>query len=100
MRPCSARIARMDLTLSRSLFRRVLEVLVQDPKRRAALAHALRHFGIALEAGEVDARCAGYLDKIALAAYRITDEDVSALRAAGVDEDAIYDVTVTAAFGA
>lgn len=33
-------------------------------------------------------------------AYKITDEDVAALRAAGLSEDEVYDLAVTAALGA
>ena len=33
-------------------------------------------------------------------AWKITDEDVAALRAAGFDEDAIFEVTIAAATGA
>jgi alkylhydroperoxidase family enzyme len=43
---------------------------------------------------------AGYIDKVRRHAYRVTDEDVAALRAAGYSEEAIYDLTVAAAAGA
>ena len=41
-----------------------------------------------------------YVDKVARCAYRITDEDVAALRSAGHSEDAIFEITVSAALGA
>jgi len=41
-----------------------------------------------------------YLEKVRLHAYRITDEDVAALKAAGLDDDAIFHATTHAAFGA
>lgn len=41
-----------------------------------------------------------YLQKLALYAYKITDEDIDALRAAGYEDEAIYEITVTGAFGA
>ncbi len=41
-----------------------------------------------------------YVDKIALHAYRVTDADIEALRAAGYSEDVIFEMTVSAALGA
>jgi hypothetical protein len=41
-----------------------------------------------------------YVDDVALQAYRITDEDVEALRRAGYSEDAVYEISVSAAVGA
>lgn len=38
-----------------------------------------------------------YLEKVRLHAYRITDADVEALRAAGLSEDEIFEHTVAAA---
>jgi len=38
-----------------------------------------------------------YLDKVRRSAYRITDEDVAGLRAAGFSEDEIFEETVSAA---
>ena len=40
-----------------------------------------------------------YLDKVRLAAYRIVDRDIDALREAGLTEDAIFELTVAAALG-
>lgn len=42
----------------------------------------------------------GYLDKVRRQAHRITDEDVAALRGAGLSEDAIFELTAAAAVGA
>src|SRR4051794_16829627 len=41
-----------------------------------------------------------YVQKVALHAYRVTDEDVTALKAAGYTEDQIFEVTAAAALGA
>ena len=41
-----------------------------------------------------------YLDKVAHRAWTVTDEDVEALRRAGLSEDQIFEATVTAAVGA
>jgi len=42
----------------------------------------------------------GYVDKVARHAYRVTDEDVVSLRAAGYSEDQIFEATVSCALGA
>ncbi len=41
-----------------------------------------------------------YIKKIALHAYKTTDEDIEALRKAGYSEDAIFEITLSAALGA
>ena len=41
-----------------------------------------------------------YLTKVREHSYRVSDEDFAALRAAGVSEDAIFELTVAAAVGA
>jgi alkylhydroperoxidase family enzyme len=38
-----------------------------------------------------------YLEKVHQHAYRVTDEDVAALKSAGISEDAIFEQTVAAA---
>ena len=43
---------------------------------------------------------AAYVGKVRDASYRITDLDVSALKAAGCTEEEIFEVTVAAATGA
>jgi alkylhydroperoxidase family enzyme len=39
------------------------------------------------------------IDKVAHHAYRVTDEDVAAVRAAGLSEDQIFEIVVCAAIG-
>jgi len=74
--------------------------------RRAALARAARLGGRGDPAGEGEARdgvpaaLAGYVDKVALHAYNVTDGDVAALQRAGNSDDALFEVTVAAALGA
>lgn len=52
-------------------------------------------------AGRCDDRAvAAYLDLVRKHAYRVTDEDVEDLRAGGLDDDAIFELTVAAALGA
>lgn len=41
-----------------------------------------------------------YLTKVALHSYRVTDADISQLKAAGFSEDELYELTICAAFGA
>jgi alkylhydroperoxidase family enzyme len=50
--------------------------------------------------GEVPAALERYVDTVATRAYEITDADVARLRQAGYSEDAIFEVTVSAALGA
>jgi hypothetical protein len=42
----------------------------------------------------------GYVEKVAMHAYRITDDDVAALQRAGHGEDVIFELTAAAALGA
>lgn len=51
-------------------------------------------------AGGVPPDLKEHVDKIALHAYTITDEDVAALKAAGYSEDAIFEISIAAALGA
>lgn len=50
--------------------------------------------------GEVPPELAVYVKKVALHAYKVTDEDIEALRKAGISEDAIFEITLSAALGA
>jgi alkylhydroperoxidase family enzyme len=43
---------------------------------------------------------AAYVDKVALHAYKVTDADIEALKRAGYSEDAIFEITVSAAVAA
>jgi hypothetical protein len=71
--------------------------------RRAALARAAR-LGGRREPRErpdgVPAPLAGYVDQVALGAYRVSDADLDALQDAGSSQDAIFEITVAAALGA
>lgn len=49
---------------------------------------------------QVPSELATYVKKVALYAYKTTDEDVEALRKAGYDEDAIFEISLSAALGA
>ena len=63
-----------------------------EPKTRWAIFHRR------LE--DVPAALAGYVAKVRDEAWKITDEDVAALRGAGYSEDAIFEATASAALGA
>jgi hypothetical protein len=68
----------------------------------------LRHVGtldtrvrVALAAGrEIPEPLAVYVEKVARYAYRVTDDDVRALLAAGYSEDQIFEATLSVALGA
>jgi len=65
---------------------------------QAATSGKARHAAYA--GGTDDPAVAHYLDVVRRHAYRITDEDVERLRDAGLDDDAIFELTVAAALGA
>ncbi len=50
-------------------------------------------------AGDSPRAMSQYLEKVRNASYRVTDEDVDALRRAGLGEDEIFELTVAAALG-
>ena len=54
----------------------------------------------AAERTEVPERFAAYVDTIHDHAYQLSDRTVSDLRAAGASQDEVFEVTVSAAFGA
>ena len=49
---------------------------------------------------QVPPELATYVKKVALYAYKTTEEDIEALRKAGYDDDAIFEITLSAALGA
>jgi len=73
--------------------------------RHAVLARAARLGGRRDPGGRqaydgVPAPLAGYVDKVALHAYTVTDEDLAALKRAGNSDDVLFEATVSAALGA
>lgn len=48
---------------------------------------------------DVPAAGAALIDKVAKHAWKVTDEDVAAAKGAGLAEDAIFELTVSAAMG-
>lgn len=73
-----------------------------DPSMRQAIEALSAQLGrrSTLQGDTVPPELASYVKKIALHAYKTTDEDVEALRKAGYSEDAIFEITLSAALGA
>lgn len=70
------------------------------PLRQAVEARAARLAGADREDLAVPAELETYVDKVALYAYKVTDDDVARLRASGYSQDAIFELTISAALGA
>ena len=68
--------------------------------RQAVEAYAARLGGGNREAQEIPADLQDYVLKVALYAYKITDEDIQRLKEAGYSEDAIFEITLCASVGA
>lgn len=86
---------------------RLIEAVLQSPgdtdasTRRAVEEYCANPGGSTSRTdGGMPADLAGYLKKVALHAYKTTDEDIEALRQAGYSEDAIFEITLSAALGA
>jgi hypothetical protein len=80
-----------DITqLHRALIARVLDGDATAPTelRRAAFEDA-----------DLDEPMRTLIDKVAHHAYRVSDEDIAAVRAAGLGEDQIFEIVVCAAIG-
>jgi alkylhydroperoxidase family enzyme len=69
--------------------------------RQAAAARAAELGGApgGVEKTEIPAGLRDFVDATALHAYRVTDEDVQALRRAGYSEDAIFEIAISVAVG-
>lgn len=90
-------------------FSRGLRDAVLGPARGAATDPALRQAVEARAASfggrpgsrpEVPAALTALVDRIALHAYEVSDEDIAALKRAGYSEQAIFEITASAALGA
>jgi alkylhydroperoxidase family enzyme len=53
-----------------------------------------------LSSVELPPALAAYVDNVAQHAYKVTDEDVTGLQRAGNSDDALFELTVSAALGA
>ncbi|MCI0556518.1 MAG: hypothetical protein L0287_36715 [Anaerolineae bacterium] len=68
--------------------------------RRAVVAHAVRLSSGIRESEEIPADLLTYVNKVTMNAYKVTDQDVQHLKAAGYSEDAIFEITLCASLGA
>ena len=68
--------------------------------RRAVEAHAAMLGGRPGADAGVPAALTAYVDKVAQHAFEVTHDDVDGLRRAGYSEDAIFEITASAALGA
>ena len=77
--------------LHRELVNRVLDTDAQAPRelRRAAFDNA-----------GLDEPVRTLIEKVAKRSYQVTDEDAAAVRAAGLNEDQIFEIMVCGAVGA
>jgi len=71
---------------------RALRVAVQDRVTSSGTPSA--------NPGVLAPAVAAYVDKVSHHAYRVSDDDVASLKAAGFTEDAIFEITVAAAVAA
>ena len=73
-----------------------------DPElRRAVEKQAAVHAGRLAENGPLlPKELSRYVEKVALHAFKVTDDDIEALRNSGHSEDAIFELTLCAALGA
>ena len=79
---------------------RVAEAILETPgDAEVDLRQAVEAYA-AGRSTEIPSDLRSYVDKVAQNAYKVTDEDVGALRAAGYSEDAIFELTLAAALGA
>lgn len=68
--------------------------------RQAVEAYAARLWGGIRKPREIPADLVDYVRKVALYAYKTTDEDIQRLKEAGYSEDAIFEITLSASVGA
>ncbi len=87
--------------------RSLVEAVLDSPgETTPALRHACRAWSAQLsgrtpaQTSQFPPEVERYLSKVALHAYKVTDQDLEALRTAGYDEDAIFELTLSAALGA
>jgi alkylhydroperoxidase family enzyme len=87
--------------------RRLVEAVLTSPgETNPALRYTVEAYAAELggrpdeQAGKLPAELAEYVTKVALHAYKTTDEDTEALQQAGYSEDAIFEITLSAVLGA
>jgi len=73
-----------------------------DPTTREAIEvfSAAQSDRVYLPTGEIPGGLQAYLEKVVRHAYKVTDEDIQDLLQEGYSEEAIFEITVSAALGA
>jgi alkylhydroperoxidase family enzyme len=66
---------------------------------RAIAAYAAQALQPGTTDAEVPEALRGFVTKVARHAYKVTDDDISALKSAGYTEDQIFEITLVAAVG-
>jgi alkylhydroperoxidase family enzyme len=73
-----------------------------DPALRRAVKDLSAQLSIrsSQQVDQIPPELVAYIKKVALHAYKTTEEDIESLQAAGYGEDAIFELTLSAALGA
>ena len=73
-----------------------------DPTLRRAIAEQSARLSSRTfqQVEQIPPELVAYIKKVALSAYKISEEDIEALRSADYSEDSIFEITVSAALGA
>jgi alkylhydroperoxidase family enzyme len=79
----------------RQAVERLVEAITDGPSTTSVAARRA-----AFDVRADDPVLAHYVNVVRTRAYLITDDDIEILRGAGLDEDAIFEITVAAALGA
>lgn len=86
---------------------RLIEAVLDSPgETDPRLRHAIQEHSAWLSGcssqsiGQIPPELGAYIKKVALHAYKIVDEDIEALQRVGYSEDAIFELTLSAALGA
>ena len=86
--------------------RKAVEALLTKPGvcapalRASVEAYAAGLSGAVRQKRELPENLVDYVRKVALCAHATTDEDIARLKEAGYSEDAIFEITLSAAIGA
>lgn len=86
--------------------RHAIETLLSEPAHCSSeLRCAINDYACRRSTGPataigIPAELVSYIDKIVLYAYKVSDDDIDRLRAAGYSEDALFEITLCASSGA
>ena len=72
-----------------------------SPELRRAIERYAAHLSDARqERAAIPPELEAYIKKVTLYAYKVTDEDIAALKTLGYTEDELFEITISAALGA